>query len=99
MEMCPACGGTVIKYGQVKRIVRGENGSCSWIKVQRFQCHSCDNTYRKLPETLLPYKHYEAKIILGFISGELTSFEFDYEDYPCESTIRYWIGAHRLQAL
>lgn len=93
---CPKCGGYLKYYDKVRRIVRTKGGNVYWIKVDRFSCINCGSIHRKLPNYLLPYKHYKADIIKGFLSGELTSFDLDYEDYPCETTIKQWNNNHRL---
>lgn len=87
---CPKCGGALKYYDSVQRIVRTKGGNIRWIKVDRLSCIDCGSTHRKLPDYLLPYKHYEAEIIKGFLAGELTSSDLDYEDYPCETTIKQW---------
>lgn len=43
-----------------------------------------------LPPYLDPFKQYDNRIIKGFMEGQLSFFDTEYEDYPSESTIRYW---------
>ena len=87
---CPECGGTLKQRGHVKRIVRTKGGNTHWIKIRRLVCNECGKEHRELPDCLLPYKHYEAEIIKGVISGIITSDDLDYEDYPCEMTMKRW---------
>ena len=87
---CPMCGGQLKYYDSVKRIVRGGYGKKYATKIRRFVCRECGTSHRELPDCFFPYKHYEADIISGFVTGELTSFDIEYEDYPCETTVRQW---------
>lgn len=89
-ERCNDCGGELRYYDTVSRILRTERGERHWIKVQRKYCVSCGRIRRRLPDYIIPYRHYRSDIILGFISDKLTSFNLDYEDYPCETTIKEW---------
>ena len=89
-RICPYCGGRLIKYGHVKRIVRSKNGARRWIKLQRVCCVKCLHIHRVLPSFIFPFKHYTAQIIKGFVDGTFSSLDLYFEDYPCESTIRYW---------
>lgn len=90
LEICPCCGGKLKRHGKVSRIVRTIGGKKYRVSVQRFICSLCGSTHRMLPEYLTPYKHYEKAIITGFLNGSITSFNLDYEDYPCDSTIYKW---------
>ena len=88
--VCPKCGGTLRYYNKARRIVRTGNGVTHWITIKRMICCSCGSTHRELPGYLLPYKHYTAVIFYGFISGELSPFDLEYEDYPSETTVKRW---------
>lgn len=87
---CPICGGTLRRIGMVKRIVRTDYGQTTWTRIRRMICQDCGVVHREIPDSLLPYKHYEARIIRGFIDNSLTSCDLEYEDYPCETTIQEW---------
>ena len=87
---CPTCGGALKYYDKVKRIVRTKGGGSWRVKVKRFKCTTCNTIQRYLPDYIFPYKHYEADIIEGFLSGAITSDTLGYEDYPCEMTIKRW---------
>lgn len=96
---CPSCGGYLKYYDSVRRIVRIKKGSKRWIRVRRLICSSCGSTHRELPDYLIPYRHYDVRIIEGFLSGAITSFDLDYEDYPCDSTIAKWKIARKKHLL
>jgi hypothetical protein len=40
---------------------------------------------------LFPYKQYEASIIRGVVLGDISQNDRDYEDYPCEMTMKRWV--------
>lgn len=88
--ICPICGGKLKYYGKVKRIVRSKYGQVEWIDIRRLHCVSCGSEHRELPKNIYPYKQYDAEIIKGFVEGSITSFDLEYEDYPCETTIKEW---------
>lgn len=87
---CPDCGGRLKYHDQVRRIVRAEFGNSYWIYISRMVCTRCGKKHRELPDILLPYKHYKTQIVEGFVRGTLTSEDLEYEDYPCETTIKMW---------
>lgn len=87
---CPRCGGVLKHYDMVRRIVRTGGGVIVWFKIERVFCKECGSTHRRLPPYLSPYKQYSAKIIYGFISGQISIFDLEYEDYPCEGTVKEW---------
>ncbi|MCM1363452.1 MAG: DUF6431 domain-containing protein [Faecalibacterium sp.] len=87
---CPICGGKLKYYGKVKRILRSQYGKVERIHIRRMVCAVCGTEHRELPKNLLPYKHYDSNIIKGFVNGSITSFDLEYEDYPCETTIKEW---------
>jgi len=53
-------------------------------------CTGCGALHNELPSELLPYKHYEAEIIQGFIFEQYSSCDLEFEDYPSETTIKRW---------
>jgi hypothetical protein len=53
---------------------------------------SCGALHRELPEELLPYKQYEAEVIIGVLEGLITCETLGFEDYPCEMTMSRWIA-------
>lgn len=90
VSTCPKCGGALKYYDKVRRIIRMNGGVKHWINVKRFRCSKCCKTYRKLPEYIFPYKHYDARIIKAVLTGSITSDTLGFEDYPCEMTIKRW---------
>lgn len=41
-----------------------------------------------------PYKQYEAELISGVLEGLITVETLDFEDYPCESTMKRWLDEY-----
>ena len=89
-SVCPNCGGYLKYYDDVGRTVKSKGGVKYRVTIQRFVCQRCRGVHREIPMTLMPYKHYEADIIRDFLSGVISSYDIEYEDYPCESTIKNW---------
>lgn len=87
---CPLCGGRLYYYSTVKRIVKHGSGVKSQVYISRLHCEKCGKEHRALPSCVLPYKHYDATIILGFKTGAYSTNDLDFEDYPSESTVRRW---------
>ena len=92
ISTCPKCGGQLRYFDTVKRIVRTKARVTAWIAIRRFRCTACGALHRELPETLFPYKQYEAEVILGVLEGLITCETLDFEDYPCEMTMSRWIA-------
>lgn len=90
VSTCPECGGTLKYYDYVKRIVRTKGGVSWHIKLRRFKCVECNSIHREIPDVIYPYKHYEAEIIDGVLSGIITPDTLGFEDYPCEMTFKRW---------
>jgi hypothetical protein len=87
---CPICGGVLKYYDSVQRIVRTKGGRTKRIKIRRLRCSDCGVLHRELPDSVFPYKQYEAEIIRGVLQGYITSDTLGYEDYPCEMTMIRW---------
>lgn len=92
---CPKCGGELKYYGMVPRIVRTKNRNTEWVKIRRLRCTGCGALHRELPDTIFPYKQYEAEVIIGVLEGLITCETIGFEDYPCEATMDQW-KAHEL---
>lgn len=92
MESCPHCKSRLYKYDKVKRLLKSTNGRKQFLKIQRYRCPKCGKIHRNLPDCLFPYKHYNSEIIIGVIDGLITCETLGYEDYPCEMTMKRWIG-------
>ena len=67
-----------------------KGGNKCWLNVKRFRCKMCHKIYRKLPDFIFPYKHYDARIITAVLAGKITYETIDFEDYPCEMTMKRW---------
>ena len=89
--ICPNCGGTLKHYDSVKRLLKTKNGVEKRIKIRRLRCIDCNKIHRELPETVLPYKHYESEIIKGVVEGHITPDTMGFEDFPCAMTMLRWI--------
>ena len=70
--ICPHCGGQTHYYDKAKRIVKGKYGEVRKIYVYRYRCLQCGEIHRIIPDTLIPFKHYEREIIQGVIEGTIT---------------------------
>ena len=87
---CPRCGGELRHYDTVARIVRTKARRTEHIKLRRFRCGRCKTLHRVLPDSLPPYKQYEAEVIRGVLEGSITCETLGFEDYPCEMTMSRW---------
>lgn len=97
-KICPLCGGELVFFDKVKRIMRVKGGVKKWININRTHCLECGSYHRELPEDILPFKHYYSEIIAGVIEGLITSDTLGFEDYPCEMTMNRW-RSQELQGL
>jgi hypothetical protein len=88
--ICPVCKNEMFRYDKVKRIKRTKKGAIEWIDIFRLRCAFCGIVRRDIPDTLIPFKHYESDIIFGMIDGTLSKNMLDYEDRPCEITVKRW---------
>lgn len=98
VRICPLCGGELVHYDRVKRLVKGKYGERSFIFVNRCFCKGCQSYHREIPRVVFPYKHYEAEIIVGVVEGLIFSTTLGFEDYPCEMTMHRWRSRY-LQAI
>lgn len=89
-SLCPLCGGELKYFGHVKRIMKTGSGHSKWIDIRRLRCIKCGTIHRELPNSLMLYKHYSSDIIQGVLSGKITPDLLEYEDYPCELTMKHW---------
>lgn len=87
---CPDCMGSLKYYDNVPRVVKTKWGRMNKVKVKRFRCNICKKVHRKIPNYVLPYKHYELDIIEGVLDGIITPDTYGYENYPCETTMIRW---------
>lgn len=88
--VCPKCGGKLIFYDNVNRIVRTKYRKTYLVKIRRVKCLDCKMLHRELPRFIFPYKQYESEVINGVIEGLITPDTLGFEDYPCEMTMLRW---------
>jgi hypothetical protein len=62
------------------------------VSMRRFRCVRCGAVHRELSELLVPYKQYEAEVIIGVLEGLITCETIGFEDYPCEMTMLRWLS-------
>lgn len=96
---CPICNGNLQYYDHVKRIVRTRWKKINYIFLRRYRCQKCHAVHREIPDSILPYKQYEAEVIRGVIDGLITCETLGFEDCPCELTMLNWIRTQNLQSL
>ena len=87
---CPKCGGDLIYFDSVKRVIRTKRRQTEWLVIRRLRCVLCGTLHRELPEDLYPYKQYEAELINGVLEGLITCETLGFEEYPCEMTMVRW---------
>ena len=80
---CPKC---------VPRLVRTKGRETARVSMRRFRCVRCGAVHRELSELLVPYKQYEAEVIIGVLEGLITCETIGFEDYPCEMTMLRWLS-------
>lgn len=89
-HICPACGGELRYYDTIRRMIKKEGGLKAWVLLPRAVCQKCGRIHRELPEDILPYKHYTKTIIDGFLTGDFSTLDLEFEDYPSEGTVANW---------
>lgn len=89
-EFCPYCNGDLQPRGYIWRKIRIENGKIARRKIFRKSCKKCGRWHRVIPDDIIPYKQYRKDIIEGFISKQLSNEELEFEDFPCDITIKRW---------
>ncbi len=72
------------------RSERKAGGELQTYLISRYHCEPCNHTFRVLPDSLAPFKHYNVDIIMKAVDGKITSDDLEYENYPCEKTMRRW---------
>lgn len=97
--VCPKCGGELIFYDNVSRIVRTKYRKSKWVRIRRLRCSKCSKIHRELPKFIYPYKQYESEIIIGVIEGLITADTLGFEDYPCEMTMMRWRASQNLHSV
>lgn len=90
--LCPCCAGRLIYFDTVKRKLWTKHRKKQIVYIPRYRCPACNTVHRALPENVVPYQRYEAELIRGVLEGLITVETLDYEDYPCEATMRRWLN-------
>lgn len=92
LAKCPDCGGELKHYDCVKRILRTKKRNTTYILISRVRCSQCKRLHRILSDNIIPYKQYEAELIIGVKEGLINSNTLGYENYPCETTMKRWLS-------
>lgn len=90
---CPKCGGNLKYYNKVKRISKDKGGNVSLLDIRQMVCEECKSIHRELPDSVAPYRHYNAKFIRAAIKDGGASVK-EYK-YPCKATIRRWCDSRK----
>ena len=83
---CPQCGGRLRYRDSVLRNVKNLLSEAMRFLLRRLKCQACGKLHRELPNTICPYKHYEADVIQAVIDGSEEASSCSADD----STIRRW---------
>lgn len=94
VTICPVCGAKLKYFDKTDRVVRGEYGTKKKIKIWRLKCTGCGKIHREQPKNMFPYVQFRADIYQGVIEGTISFYDLEYEDYPCEETMRRWRRKH-----
>ena len=66
---CPICQGNLKHYDRrIRKAISSEE--VNRYSLRRLRCQACGKLHLELPNILLPYKRYEAKVIVAVISGD-----------------------------
>jgi hypothetical protein len=74
----------------VRRIIKGKYQIKDYKEIRRLRCVKCGMVHREIPESLFPYKQYDAEVIRGVLENLITPDTLGFEDYPCELTMIRW---------
>lgn len=81
---CPICNGSVTVRDTRDRKVIDDSGTRKLYRLRRLKCRSCNKLHIELPDSMIPYKHYEAAVIEAALDGTTDSCPAD------NSTIQRW---------
>lgn len=85
-HLCEGCGNPMQCKDRRERIGLTYDGERNTYLVRRMYCKECRHMHTELPDFLVKYKHYEAKLIEEAIDGE----DFSDHSNPVPDTIRRW---------
>ena len=90
ISYCPVCMEELSYRDSCKRILLQEGHERHVCIIRRMKCTKCGILHRELPDFLVPYKHYTAEVISCVLDGQVTPYDEDSADYPCEMTMHRW---------
>ena len=90
ISYCPVCMEELSYRDSCKRILLQEGHERHVCIIRRMKCTKCGILHRELPDFLVPYKPYTAEVISGVLDGQVTPYDEDSADYPCEMTMHRW---------
>ena len=95
--LCPECGKGLLKIrSRVRRHSRKEEtGEKVWYQIPVGKCETCGRMCRMLPDSMVPYKHYEERVITKALNGHYPGKTIY---LPSVQTIRRWtawLGANK----
>ena len=90
ISYCPVCMEELSYRDSCKKILLQEGHERHVCIIRRMKCTKCGILHRELPDFLVPYKHYTAEVISGVLDGQITPYDEDSADYPCEMTMHRW---------
>lgn len=84
IPLCPDCHSRLTIRDSRWRKVIMEDGNKRLFSLRRLKCENCQKLHIELPDLMMPYKHYEKKVIQETAEGNCP-------DCPADnSTIRRW---------
>lgn len=89
--ICPECHSGILKHRDVctrKHKIAG--GEKELYIIERCKCDKCGKMHRMLPDTLIPYKQYDAGLIEDVVDEVLTDADPGTDEYPCEGIQKKW---------
>jgi hypothetical protein len=96
LAICPNCGRSLVYHSRVVRSLKDITGTEKLYSIRVLRCidKACPTTYhRELPDTIIPYKRYDAESVEDAIEREGITVAAD------ESTIyrwRKWFAMHAM---
>lgn len=67
---CPICQGTLKPYDRRIRKAIDRQAQIKHYSLRRLRCQNCRRLHLELPDSLVPYKRYEATVIVQIITGQ-----------------------------
>lgn len=70
--VCPHCQGRFKVIGSRRRVIYREDGSKERLIIRRLRCMECKKISHELPDLVVPYKRYDAEVILHALDDTKT---------------------------